>query len=82
MFSICKNVSKMFRFLHNKFEKSMKLVIDFGESSAYRSEYSSSFELEVLHPVLNTSLCKIKDGDVKQLTREINYIHEKFVQNQ
>lgn len=28
--SICKNLAKLFKFLHNKFEKQMKLVVDFG----------------------------------------------------
>jgi hypothetical protein len=27
--SICKNIFKIFKFLHNKFDKRMKLVIDF-----------------------------------------------------
>ena len=43
--SICKNISKIFRFLHNKFEKPMRLVIDFSVHSAYRSQFAETFEL-------------------------------------
>lgn len=43
--SICKNISKIFRFLHNKFEKPMRLVVDFNVPSAYRSQFAETFEL-------------------------------------
>ena len=43
----------------------MKLVIDFSENTAYRHEYAEGHELEVIHPVLGTSICKIKDSPVK-----------------
>lgn len=38
--SICKNLAKLFKFLHNKFTKPMKFVVDFGERVAYRHEFS------------------------------------------
>ena len=34
--SIIKNIYKIFKFLHNKFDKRMKLVVDFEENLAYR----------------------------------------------
>ena len=43
----------------------MKLVIDFSENTAYRHEYAEGHELEVIHPVLGTSICKIKDSPMK-----------------
>ena len=39
--SICKNLLKAFKFLHNKFSKRMRMVIDLsGENVAYTHEYS------------------------------------------
>jgi hypothetical protein len=59
----------------------MRLVIDLGEQTGYRSEFSSTFEMEVIHPILNTSLCKLREGEIKYLKREINHIHERFTKN-
>jgi hypothetical protein len=37
--SICKNIYKIFKFLHNKLEKRMRFIVDIEEKTAYRQEY-------------------------------------------
>jgi hypothetical protein len=56
----------------------MKLVVDFEEKLAYRQEFSESFEMEILHPVLNNSLCRIEGHAIRRLKIEINNIYEGF----
>lgn len=38
----------------------MKFIVDIEEKSAYRQEYSENFEMEIIHPVLGTIVCKLK----------------------
>jgi hypothetical protein len=79
--SICKNLSKIFNFLHNKCARQMRFVVDFGEPIAYRHEFSDHFELEVLHPVLHSPLARLRDSPMRALRKEVDQVHALFSKN-
>jgi hypothetical protein len=43
--SLCKNIYRIFKFLHNKFNKPAKLVIDLDHKLGYKDEFAESIEL-------------------------------------